>query len=219
MLRDVAITIFSRGRNMFDIEIIKKDMRNLKEHQFFVKYFLPSATWYFYNEAEQDENKMNEMMGQFADIVSASLSVGSASVFIVGSAKLGYRFSPHNRNELFRPFGNSSDVDVAILSNKMFEYFWYQLRERQQTSANIFFTRQYRRLTDSTFRGFFNSFHIEAIDGVKVEWIQMFADTTKKLQDSLGISHKISYRIYRHWEDFEQYQTNGIKSIKRIGGL
>ncbi|MDR1291110.1 MAG: hypothetical protein LBK06_07915 [Planctomycetaceae bacterium] len=204
---------------MFALETIKEDMRKMKESQFFVKYFLPPATWYFYNEARQDENKMNEMMEQFAEIVSVSLSVSSASIFIVGSAKLGYRLSPRKDDKLFRPFGNSSDFDIAILSNRMFEYFWYQLRERQQTSAKIFFTDQYRCLASSIFRGFLNSFHIEVIDGVKTEWIQMFADTTKKLQDNLGISHKISYRIYRHWEDFEQYQTNGIKTIKRIGGL
>jgi hypothetical protein len=204
---------------MFEIDTIKKDIRELKEHQFFIKYFLPPATWYFYKDASNDENKMYKTIEQFTSIVSATLSVSPASVFVVGSAKLGCCFSPRKdksgNSKLFRPFSDSSDIDIAIISNRMFENFWYKLRETQKTSARIFFHRKYEQITSSTFRGFMNGFHIEAIDGIKTEWLQTFTVATTKLQNNLGIIHKPSYRIYRHWEDFEQYHTDGITAIKR----
>lgn len=43
------------------------------------------------------------------------------SVFMVGSGKLGFSIKPGHE---FRPFGDNSDVDLAIVSSGLFEKVW-----------------------------------------------------------------------------------------------
>lgn len=44
-----------------------------------------------------------------------------SEVLIVGSAKLGFSIAPEKR---YRPFGETSDIDVVICSTALFDIFW-----------------------------------------------------------------------------------------------
>jgi hypothetical protein len=45
-------------------------------------------------------------------------------VIITGSAKLGFTLVPKEGRPIFSPFGDSSDIDVAIISPKLFTELW-----------------------------------------------------------------------------------------------
>ena len=60
----------------------------------------------------------------FKNKISARLNVHPNNIEVVGSARLGFRLK---LEKLGKPFGADSDIDVAIVSNALFEQVWLQL--------------------------------------------------------------------------------------------
>lgn len=56
--------------------------------------------------------------------ISKQFSVEYANVVIVGSSNLGFSIKPQKR---YTPFGNDSDVDVAIICPNLFERVWHEV--------------------------------------------------------------------------------------------
>jgi len=56
--------------------------------------------------------------------IAGKFHISQADVVIVGSAKLGFSIAPEKR---FREFGESSDIDVAIVSSEFYVKVWYEL--------------------------------------------------------------------------------------------
>lgn len=54
-------------------------------------------------------------------------------VFIVGSSKLGFSIAPRKR---WRVFGDSSDVDVAIINHNLYQTVWHEVNEYRQSGAD-----------------------------------------------------------------------------------
>jgi len=53
-------------------------------------------------------------------------------MFIVGSAKLGFSISPSKR---WNSFGDRSDVDVAIVSHKLYQAVWHEVYDYTTSGA------------------------------------------------------------------------------------
>jgi hypothetical protein len=60
----------------------------------------------------------------FKNLLSKRLEVHTNNIEIIGSAKLGFSL---NQEKLGEPFGIKSDIDVAIISNRLFEHAWSEL--------------------------------------------------------------------------------------------
>lgn len=58
---------------------------------------------------------------QLREKVGLKFNVHPNEVIVVGSAKLGFSIAPHKR---YLPFGDKSDIDVAIVSSILFDNFW-----------------------------------------------------------------------------------------------
>ena len=56
--------------------------------------------------------------------ISAHFHIGYREIVYVGSAKLGFSIKPSRR---YQPFGEDSDVDVAIVSRDLFERVWKEV--------------------------------------------------------------------------------------------
>lgn len=54
-------------------------------------------------------------------------------VFVVGSAKLGFSVAPAKR---YKPFGDHSDVDVAIVSHELYQTVWHEVHEYALSGAD-----------------------------------------------------------------------------------
>jgi hypothetical protein len=59
----------------------------------------------------------------FKKSVAEAVGIKSNSVYIVGSAKLGYSLSPEKR-PLLKAFNSKSDIDVVIASDELFAQVW-----------------------------------------------------------------------------------------------
>ena len=97
---------------------------------------------------------------------------------------------------------DSSDIDIAVISEKLYLHFWTLLRN----TKGIYNQYYYKYLTASIFRGYINDKNLRKIDGIREEWDNLVAPINVTLQDKLRFEHPITYRIYRSWEDLEEYQ-------------
>ena len=57
----------------------------------------------------------------------------STDIFVVGSAKLGFSISPSKR---WRPFGDRSDIDVAIVSHDLYQTVWHEVYDYSVSGAS-----------------------------------------------------------------------------------
>ena len=102
------------------------------------------------------------------------------------------------------------DIDIAIVSERLYQKYWDMLRGVQ----GIWYKVYYDKLTRALFKGYIDGHYLEKIDGIREEWSMMTGPANKELQFHLGIIHPITYRIYRYWDDLQEYQLTGIKKAK-----
>lgn len=196
-------------------DILRKDLLMLEPKEFYLKHIVKSHNWYFSNYLKIPHDEIVDKMDYFKEIVSTNLNINFHSLQIVGSAKTGYSLSP---KKALRPFHNhdggtdSSDIDIAIISEKLYSSFWTLLRKTE----GIYNQHYYKYLTASVFRGYINDKHLQKIDGIREQWDNLVAPINMALQDNLRFEHPITYRIYRNWEDLEEYQLIGISKTKAV---
>lgn len=196
-------------------EMIKADLLSLEPKDFYFKHIVKSHNWYFSDYLCFQPTEIIDKMDCFKEIVSKRLGVNFHNIQIVGSAKVGYSLSPR---KLFAPFHDecpdnpASDIDIAIISNRLYQKFWDELRHIKGIQ---YMQAYYNRLTGSIFRGYINEKDLQKIKGLCEEWEEIIRPINVALQDELGFVHPITYRIYRSWEDLEEYQISGISKSRR----
>lgn len=200
---------------MVDKESLREDLLSLDPKEFYMKHIVKSHNWYFSDYLHYPQNELVDKMDKFKEIVSTMLKINFHNVQIVGSAKVGFSLSP---SKLFSPFHDerpdmlSSDIDIAIISEPLYKKFWDELRQVKKIRYKQVY---YNHLTDSIFRGYINEKDLLMVDDMCSEWDKMISPINVALQDTLGFVHPITYRIYRSWEDLEEYQLIGIKKAKK----
>lgn len=198
---------------MLKQELLKTDLKELTPKDFYMKHIVKSHNWYFSNYLNIPQNELVDRMDCFKEIVSINLGINFHNVQIVGSAKIGYSLSPR---KLLNPFHDeiqgkpSSDIDIAVISDPLYRLFWSKLRQVKGLWNQVY----YKNLTQSIFRGYINDKDLQKINVVKDEWDNLVRPINVLLQDNLGFVHPITYRLYRSWEDLEEYQLISISKAK-----
>ena len=192
------------------IEEVKKDIALLAPQDFYIKYILRSDNWYFEKHIGKNKEDAIRMIDDFKSIVSQSLDISFNNIAIVGSSKVGCSLAPIPE-KLFKMFHSESDIDVAIISNKFFQMYW-DLFRLSYSEVN---KRHYGKITRAIYRGYINEKHLTLIDGCRKQWNEKAAKSKKTLRDELYIKPEITYRLYRSWEDFEEYHIQSLKDIRR----
>lgn len=198
---------------MPDKNSLKRDLLSLTPIDFFLKYIAKSHNWYFSEYLHTPQDQLIDKMDLLKEIVSRNLKIGFHSLQIVGSAKTGFSLSP---THILKPFHDaaadtkSSDIDIAVISDRLYTFWWKILRE----TSNAYFVSSYQQVTSSVFRGFINEKDIMNISTIRQKWNEQISPINKTLQDELQFVHPISYRIYRSWEDLEEYQLKSITTAQ-----
>ena len=199
---------------MLNDEVLKNDLLHLDTHDFYIKYIVKSNYWYFSDYLNVPSDKVLDTLDRFKEIISENFNISFHSLQLVGSAKTGFSLSPP---KLLKPFHDAtdgekaSDIDIAIISERLYQYYWNKLRGTEK----IQYRGIYKQLTASIFRGYINDKTLMEIPAIRSEWLSVVSPINKILQDELMIVHPISYRIYRSWEDLEEYQIIGIEKGKK----
>lgn len=207
---------------IYSVDEIKNDVKDLSEKDFYTKYIVRSDNWYLEKYLGRTKEQVVELLDSYRLIISEALGVSFNSVMMVGSGKLGVSLSVEKSNgksKLFMAFdedgntreGNkSSDIDIAIISSEIFHYFWKLFR--QAYSYRQWDT--YLELQKGIYRGYINEEEISSVQKCRNEWDKKVRIANAALHDQLYFQQEVSYRIYRSWEDFEEYNLESIKKIK-----
>ena len=210
----IHILLIGGRRLAYTLTEIKDDIITLSSKDFYIKYILRSDNWYFENHIGQSKEKAIGLTDDFKSIVSQSLNISFNNIAIVGSSKAGCSLTPvsEQQDKLFRCFDQeSSDIDIAIVSEKLFQRFWSLFRH----SYSEINKRHYKFISRGIYRGYINEKYLTLIDGCRKEWNEKAVESKKLLRNELYIRPEITYRLYRSWEDFEEYHIQSIDEIKR----
>ncbi|WP_405339661.1 hypothetical protein [Fibrobacter sp.] len=187
---------------------------------FYVKYILKSKNWYFTECCHLEGVELIDKIDLFREIVSNSFNVSFYSVKMVGSAKVGFSLSPKKDFKSFGAgdmLGNYSDIDIAIVSDQLYNDYWQNFRDSCNQNYNFPSPRLFERVSSSIYKGFINDKDIREIPEMRKKWDEKADAATANLQRRLLITHPITYRLYRNWNDLQEYQLNGIRALKNKG--
>lgn len=203
-----------------DVESLKNDLGLLTPEKFYVKHILKSSNWYFSEYKSLKDKELLESLDLFKEIVSSNFKVNFYSVKMVGSAKVGFSLSPQ---KMFKSFGaedeigNYSDIDIAIVSDQLYNDYWQGFRDNCNQNYNFPSPKLFKRVSSSIYKGFINDKDIREIPEMRKKWDERADATTANLQRKLLIAHPITFRLYRNWDDLKEYQLNGIRALKNKG--
>lgn len=195
---------------VYNLEEIKDDLATLIPKDFYIKYILRSDNWYFESILGVSQDNISCKTDDFKSIISNSLKISFNNIAMVGSGKIGFSLTPRS-DKLFNCFSPESDVDIAIISNQLFHDYWDIFR----SSYSDINSYHYKYISRGIYRGYISEFHLSIIDECRKHWSSIASSSKKALHSDLYIKHDISYRLYRSWEDFEEYHIQALEKIKR----
>lgn len=139
--------------------------------------------------------------------VSDHFQLHPNEVYVVGSAKLGFSIAPAKR---FRPFCDESDIDLAIISDTLFDRVWQELFDYENTQSSW---PTKGAFVQYFFRGWIrpDKFPRATSFPFSNEWTEFFRELTNSRRYG---DIKISAGIYRNWKFFEDYQAICIEKCR-----
>lgn len=166
---------------------------------FFKKYFNENAS-YKYNE--------------FKYYMSQKFGINPQEITIIGSARFGFSMNPQKN---YKDFNENSDIDIVIVSKKLFEKLWDDLLVNFTENDNGL-SYKYKDVCRNVFKRFIDTERYpEYLTTKNEKWFQQVAGYKKDLQIDYMFPEEIGYRIFRSWEDFKLYLIKNIKNLKMIG--
>ena len=196
---------------MVNLETFLNSLNSLKNDDKFVdycrKYVLHGTPYIFLNREDE--------YYEFRKRIANKFNVAFNEVFITGSAKLG--FSPFKRKE----FDYDSDIDVAIVSNPLYEEIlesirFYQMELREaRWSVTTQEIKMYHQFLEYVVMGWIRpdklplSFQIKDF---KNDWFDFFKSISYN-KSEVG-NYKVSAGVFKSYFYFEEYTISGLRKLK-----
>jgi hypothetical protein len=130
---------------------------------------------------------------------------------IVGSAQLGFSISPV---KLGRPFSIDSDIDIVLVSNRLFENLWNRLIKYKSTSfykLNSTLRKKFNELQNIIFYGQIRMDKLSNSFDFAKEWWTLFNKLS--IDPNYGKRH-IRAAIFKSWFHACNYYEAGIEKVR-----
>ena len=192
----------------------KADCMVLKEDVVVQKFLVDGASYFFQFYFDENEEF------KFKKSLAESLGVHIRDIAIVGSGKLGFSIKPDkDNNRLYQfkgfdhdfgkdPIEKKSDLDVAIVSSKLFDEQLVSLYDHTDSYMNTVFSGSAK-----------NQFSKYVLKG----WIRpdmlpddyVISPSIKKVQLELceEYGRDVNIGIYKSWYYFENYHRNNVQTL------
>ena len=105
-----------------DIESFKLDLSRLTANEMYHRYVLTGSCEKLHDDAAH----------KIRSGIANEFHVDYVNVIIVGSSNLGFSIKPKKR---YVPFGDDSDIDVAIVCSNLFEKVWHEVFLYEKSEA------------------------------------------------------------------------------------
>lgn len=143
--------------------------------------------------------------------IATYFGVSNTEIYMIGSAKLGFSISP---KKLWRKINDDSDIDMVIISEKLFDEFWIDLLDFriELTSRSEKDDIIYKKFLEYFFKGWLRPdlFPFKYKD--RNIWFDFFKSISYKDYDK----RKISCAIFRNEHFFKKYHVQNIQNIRKI---
>lgn len=156
-----------------------------------------------------DQEKYLELKSTVAD----HFKIHPNEVLIVGSGKMGFSIAENIPKEKlrYRHFSESSDIDVAIISQTLFDGIWTDLYDFIEDKG--FWQRQ-QEYTAYHFQGWMRPDMLpisQRFTFTQTMWWDFFNKLTSS--QNFG-AYKIRGGLYRNWHFLEKYQIKCVNQCK-----
>ena len=147
--------------------------------------------------------------------VAKHFNIHPSDVLVVGSAKMGFSIT---RGKRYRPFGDTSDIDVAIISSELFDEIWKQVFDYWAEGGSLDDTawpqRDRNAFNKYLFRGWIRPDKLPSsrIFELGRDWWQFFEQLPSS---GLYGPSKIAGGLYKSWHFLEKYQSVCINECKQ----
>ena len=143
----------------------------------------------------------------FKHKLSEKLDIHTNDIEIVGSARLGFSL---NREKFGKPFGKESDIDVAIVSNRLFERAWLDLISIKGERLFELLPKEKANLTQcqsDIYWGYVSPERIPSRVGFSKWWWPIFEEM------SLSEKRKVRARLFMSWKRAEMHYSYTIQKV------
>lgn len=186
-----------RLKNLCEHEQLKADLATLPTHSV-VRKHITSGDCYILNHDDYFTLK-DEVAGHFG--------VHPNDVFAVGSSKLGFSIA---RKKRYRPFTDTSDIDLAVVSSSLFDGIWEEVFNYRN---EVGYWSQEEEFKHYLFRGWIRPDKLPPAHSFSTgaEWWNFFRELTSS--GRYGV-YKISAGLYRTNHFLESYQSICVKECQ-----
>lgn len=190
---------------VMDIEQFKSDLKVYSIEEMYNRYLISGDVWIMKRLFGEE---WHEKYDEFKLYISDRLLVHFNDIAIAGSAKTGFSINP---NKNYKVFDDCSDIDVIIVSQKLFYRFWDAYISDSYAEIR---TPYFRTVCFSVFRRYVNVEYLSKSNKEYISWTKQTEGFEKDLQFRFLIENDIHYRIYESWDSAKYYYMNGIKKLK-----
>lgn len=170
------------------------------------EYLFSSKVWFF--SQKFNNGKQYEQYDSFKAYFSKHLKLPTNDVAIVGSAKTGFSLAPAKD---FSVFHDGSDIDVAIVSPRIFRDSWDAYLQLKSSNR----LPDQKSIARDIFRRFVTLKNPPAGSKFFEEWSKLVDPFKKDLQLTFGMPNEINYRIYKSWDDAKTYHNDGLAELAK----
>jgi hypothetical protein len=144
---------------------------------------------------------------QLKALIAEHFSIHTSEVVVVGSGKLGFSIAPDKR---YREFGETSDLDVALVSDRLFDRIWNELFEYDRDGRYWPAKDEFRRYL---FRGWIRPDKLPPSHYFRsgADWWKFFLEETKAQRFG---PYRITGALYRTWRHLEGYQEFAVRACQ-----
>ncbi|COF21717.1 hypothetical protein [Bacillus cereus] len=188
--------------------LIETFQKNLDDHsissQEFVKRYITHGTPYVFDGDQ-------EMYFEVKKVISSHFEIEPEDVMMVGSGKLGFSL---NTDQLWKPIDDESDLDMVIISDKVFDKYWRELYEFnvKLTSRTANEEKRYKKFLDYFLKGWLRPDYFPQGFMRTQEWFDFFLKTISYKKE-YG-RRKITGAVYKDRFFYEKYHMNNIENIR-----
>ena len=152
---------------------------------------------------------------EFRKRIAEHFKISFHEIYITGSAKLG--FSPF-KNTIF---SYDSDIDVAIVSEKLFDEIMESIRHYQMQLRNarlavsVYEINKYHKFLEYGAIGWMRPDHLPhsfRVKELKDDWFDFFTSISYG-KSEIG-NYKVSAGVFKTYEHLEKYTFSGLDSLK-----
>lgn len=146
---------------------------------------------------------------ELKSLVASEFRVHHSEVLLVGSGKLGFSIVEKKR---YRHFGDTSDLDLAIISPALFDAIWLDAYEFWRAKN---FWPEYAQFKEYLFRGWIRPDKLPPAETFRrrKDWWEFFRYLTATQRFG---PYRIAAGLYRSWSFLEAYQTKCVGECRDL---